>query len=185
MLKKTILCGALALIGFNPLFADPTTAVTVAAASEADAIDTGITAKINMLYSQSTLIKASAITVTTTNQNVVLTGMVDTDLQYEKAVALAQSVQGVADVNADNLKVNKSVAPMNDLYLTAKVKGIIMKEKLFGDKPVEYWPVSVETKDGVVFLTGVVDTQQQMKNIVSLAQSVTGIKSVNSTITVK
>jgi len=147
--------------------------------------DTEITAQVKALYMQTPLIKNTGITIKTTQHIVMLTGKVDTDLQYEQAVLLAQSVNDVVDVNADKLLITKSKSPLSDTYITAKVKGIIMKEKLFGDKSVEYWPVSVETKDGVVFLTGIVDTEEQQKNIINLAGSIKGVKSVNSSLTIK
>jgi hyperosmotically inducible protein len=181
MLQKTILCGALTFLTVNPLIASAETASVAQNAQN----DTAITATINTLYSGSALVKMSKIGVTTNNQNVILTGNVDTDAQYEQAVELAQSVAGVNDVNADNLTVKSSKAPLTDTYITAKVKGIIMKEKFFGGKDVEYWPVSIETKDGVVYLTGIVDTDAQRTNIDNLAKSINGVKSVNNTITVK
>jgi hyperosmotically inducible protein len=110
-------------------------------------------------------------------------GEVNTDLQYEEAVSLAQSIDGVTDVNADKLQVKASKAPMDDTYITAK--GIILKEKLFGSKSVEYWPVKIETKDGVVYLSGVVDTDDNRTNIVTLIEGINGVKSVKSAITVK
>jgi len=56
---------------------------------------------------------------------------------------------------------------------------------MFGDKDIEYWPVSVETKNGVVYLTGTVDTSTQKTNIENLVKTIKGVKSVNSTLTNK
>jgi len=174
MLKKTVLCGALAFAFFAPL--------TSIADSQSDK---KITTEIEALYAKSLALKSSKIAVMASDNNVSLKGDLTTDMQYEEAVALAQSVSDVTDVKADELKVKESKAPMADTYITAKVKGMLMKEKLFGSKAVDYWPVNIETKDSVVYLSGKVDTEEQVKNIENIAKSINGVKSVSSNITVK
>ena len=101
-----------------------------------------------------------------------------------RAITLAESVDGVRAVNADNLKVKSSSAPLTDAYTTAKVKGAFLKTKLFGSQDIEYWPVKVETKDRVVYLSGSVDTPSERTNLINLTQKVRGVKLVNSSITV-
>ncbi|WP_419420588.1 BON domain-containing protein [Legionella sp. D16C41] len=147
--------------------------------------DAAITNQIKALYQKAPLVNNQAISITTTNHRVVLKGKVDTDMAYERAIALAESVEGVDDVDADNLLVKDSKSPIADTFTTARVKGTLMKEKLFGDKDIEYWPVSVETKNGVVYLAGNVDTQEQRNNIINIVKNVKGIKSVKSSLTVK
>jgi len=183
MLKKTVLCGVLAFTIISPLVVNADTSTTREVENRFS--DTAITTKIKGLYVLSPLIKTLDITVVTTNHNVALTGTVDTDMQYEEAVLLAQSVNSVTEVNADKLNVSASKAPLADTYITAKAKGTIMKEKLFGSKSVEYWPVTIETKDGVVYLAGKVDTDEQRANIVKLIEGIHGVKSVKSVINVK
>ncbi len=184
MFKKTLVCAALALASVGPVtgFANTdTNAPTV----KTQLSDSAVTAKVKAKFAMSPVVKALNVSVTTTNGDVALAGTVATDMEYERAVALAESVDGVSDVNADNLKVTSSKSPMGDTYITAKVKGSLLKERLFGDKEVEYWPVSVETKNGVVYLTGTVDTAEQQNNIAKVVQGIKGVKSVQSTITVK
>ena len=183
MLKKTVLCGVLAFSVISPLVVHADTSTIAQVKNELS--DTVITTKIKGLYGLSPVIKILAISVVTTNHDVVLIGSVDTDMQYEEAVALAQSVDGVANVNADKLSVSASKSPLEDTYITAKAKGTIMKEKLFGSKEVQYWPITIETKDGVVYLAGKVDTDEQRANIVNLIEGVKDVKSVKSVITVK
>ena len=184
MLKKTVLCGALALITMSPLVVNADTSTTTTEVKNGLA-DTATTTKIKALYVLSPLIKTLDIKVVTTNHDVTLTGTIDTDMEYEEAVSLAQSVDGVTDVNAEKLLVKASKAPLADTYITAKAKGTIMKEKLFGSKSVEYWPVTIETKDGVVYLAGKVDTDDQRANIIKLIEGIKGVKSVKSVINVK
>lgn len=182
MLQKTVLCGVLAFTTISPLLVNAATSTTTV---KHGLTDTAITTKIKALYVLSPVIKSLSISVVTTNHEVALMGTVETDMQYEKAVSLAQSVDGVSNVNADKLVVSASKAPLADTYITAKAKGTIMKENLFGRKPVEYWPVTIETKDAVIYLSGTVDTNEQRENIVKLVEGIDGVKSVNSTINVK
>lgn len=184
MYKRTLLCSALTLATITPFTMNFTQAASNVSA-EAAVTDTLITAKIKAIYAKSTLVKASKVHVTTINQNVVLTGQLKTKSQYERAITLADSVDGVKGINADNLTVKASNAPLTDAYTTAKVKSSFLKEKLFGTTDIEYWPVKVETKDSVVYLTGKVSSSAERNNLIHLAQAVTGVKSVSSAVTVK
>ncbi|MGQ3888719.1 BON domain-containing protein [Legionella sp. CNM-1927-20] len=218
MLKKSLLCSALAIAAVNPLgvFAASQTDTTTSTQSNTGTIptttptqgdttattpttttnttqtvntqsavnDTAIIDQVKALYQKSPLLKGKNINITATNQQVILRGQVDTDMEYERAISLAESVQGVNDVNADHLLVKDSKSPLADTFITAKVKGTLMKEKLFGEKDIEYWPVSVETKNGVVYLAGNVDTNEQRTNIENLVKRVSGVKSVKSSLTV-
>lgn len=185
MIKQILIGGAFGLIAMNLLFAEAI--IVPATLPKAGVSDSIISSKIKALYQQSPLLSTTQITVETNNQHVILTGTVNTNSQYEQAVSLAHSVPYVADVNAANLKVleRNDNATSTDAYITAKVRSLFMQAQLFGDKPVEYWPVKIETKDGVVYLSGVVETQEQLVHIVRITQSIAGIKSVNSTIRVK
>ncbi|STX30191.1 osmotically inducible protein Y [Legionella beliardensis] len=183
MFKQSLLCGIFALTTMSPLTIEA--AVHKNSLAKSPITDTAITAKIKALYAKSALVPVSAISVTTTNHQVTLAGKVATDLQYEKAVALAESVRDVNSVNAENLQVANSKAPLTDTLITAKVKGAILKEKLFGKKDVEYWPIKVETKNRVVYLTGEVETDRERVNITNLAKNIRGIRAVRSAIAVK
>ncbi|WP_131783332.1 BON domain-containing protein [Legionella gresilensis] len=213
MLKKSLLCSALAITAASQLEAfaashtntsttstqnhttttpmhgnttatTPTTSTSNTVNTQSAVNDTAMADQVKALYQKSPLLKDKNIKITATNHRVILSGKVDTDMEYERAISLAESVQGINDVNADNLLVKDSKSPLADTFITAKVKGSLMKEKLFGDKDIEYWPVSVETKNGVVYLAGNVDTNEQRTNIENLVKKVSGVKSVKSSLTV-
>lgn len=146
--------------------------------------DAKIVAKIKVLYLNDEQLKPFEINITSDNQVVKLEGEVNTDSQYEKAVMIAESIDGVKDVNADDLKVKESKQPLQDIYITAKIKGMILRHKFFGDKDVLYWPVTIETKNGIVYISGSVENEKQKDNIITIAKNIDGVKSVNSTLTV-
>lgn len=184
MLNKTILWSALTFATIAPFASDLGYAKSSSSLENA-ITDTAITAKVKTLYAKSPVVKVSKVAVTTVNHNVILTGQLKTSTQYERAITLAESVKGVKYVNADNLTVKASKAPLSDAYTTARVKGRFIKGKLFGEKDIEYWPVKVETKDSIVYLTGQVKTPKERGNLVRIAQSVKGVKAVDSALTIK
>ena len=184
MSNKIILSSVLALTALLP-FTISVAQANSSASVKAVVSDTLITSKVKALYAQSSLVEALDIDVTTVNQTVVLSGLVKTTAQYERAITLADSVNGVKSINDDNLVVKASDAPLTDSYTTAKVKSTFLKEKLFGSKAIEVWPVKVETKDSVVYLSGTVHTVKERANLIKLAQATSGVREVKSALTVQ
>ena len=118
------------------------------------------------------------VTVESRDQVIIFTGIVNSNSQAETMITLAQSTPGVQDVDTTNLQVKDSTQPLTDAYITAKVKGKLIREKLFGDDDVTPMTVHVETNNGVVYLTGNAETREQVENAVKIAKSVKDVKSV-------
>jgi hyperosmotically inducible protein len=94
---------------------------------------------------------------------------------------MVQAVEGVKRIDVSQLHVKASQHPIMDTVITAEVKGLFIREKLFGKKTLPAMnSMSIETNNGVVYLTGKVVTQQQANTAVSLAKSVEGVKNVES-----
>ncbi|AHE65929.1 BON domain-containing protein [Legionella oakridgensis] len=121
---------------------------------------------------------AGKINVSVKGGVVYLSGQLPSDTDYEKAVTLAESTKGVLDVNVDNLTVKDSKNPLYDSYLTAKVKGALIQTDVL-DKDIPSWSVSVETKNGEVFLSGTVKSDQEKQEVVKVVNSVNGVTKVN------
>lgn len=148
--------------------------------------DAAITLQIKAKIAADQTLSVFSEDVSTINNGVViLSGEVDSETDAAALVQLAESVNGVRDVDTDNLKVKDSKNPMTDAYITAKVKGQFIQAKLFGNEDVAVTLVSVETDNGVVHLSGVVDNDTQIQNAIKLAQSVKGVTKVDSRLTVK
>lgn len=147
--------------------------------------DVTITATIYAKYTKDGLLHPFTIKVSTTNGMVTLTGTVDTKSEYEKTIIIARSTDGVTKVNADNLKIKSSDSPVSDLFITAQIKGLLLKEKIFSDLDVLVWQVKIETKDGVVFASGNVDNQKQKDMVLKIINSVNGVKSIKDDIKIK
>jgi hyperosmotically inducible protein len=69
---------------------------------------------------------------------------------------------------------------VNDTAITAKVKTAIIDEP--GLKSMQ---INVNTENGIVTLTGTIDTPQKMDRALQIAQAVEGVKSVNNQLYVK
>jgi osmotically-inducible protein OsmY len=74
----------------------------------------------------------------------------------------------------------KAEVAVNDAEITTRIKGVIFETP--GLKTLQ---ISVDTVNGVVALTGNVDTQEQIDTAGSLATSVTGVKEVKNNLLVK
>lgn len=147
--------------------------------------DTAITAKVKAGIAAEPNLSVFKVGVETNNGVVMLSGKVDSAAQASDLVSVAQSVDGVKDVNTSQLTIKNSPNLLDDAVITAKVKGKFIQEKLFKDKKVAVITVSVETTNGVVHLSGTVDNQAEANNAVTIAKSVKGVKSVKSTIKVQ
>lgn len=146
--------------------------------------DTVITAQVKTRLATSSILKSQHIDVRTENRVVYLKGVVATNTQYREAVSLAIALDSVRDVNTNGLSVKGSNAPLTDSFITAKIKGELMKDSLRG---VHLSPLSthIETKNGIVYLSGQVNNQAEINNAIKIAKSVEGVKAVRSSLRVK
>lgn len=147
--------------------------------------DSAITAAVKSKLAADEVVSASNIHVETNKGTVSLKGDVKSHTEANRAVELAFSAPGVVEVDTAKLMVQGSNQPLTDALITAKVKGLYAREKLFGDKPISVSGIHVETTDGTVYLSGKADNKAQVENAEKLAQSIKGVKSVKSTIVVK
>lgn len=132
--------------------------------------DSSITEYIKTNIKNSKMLSTTKVNVTTADGIVTLSGTVDSDSEASAIVELAESVVGVKSVRTTELTVTEGKQPFADMMITAKVKGFLIREDLFGDKDVASVNTSVETKDGVVYLTGIMDNKEQINNAVKIIE---------------
>jgi hyperosmotically inducible protein len=172
-LKSTILLAALAMTSYS--MAQTTVVVP----------DANITTIVKNKLDADKSLANTKIDVKTSQGVVDLSGNVSSNTQAATATELAQSMIGVKDVDTSHLTVNDSQQPMADAFITAKIKGSFIQQKLFGDKDIASINISVETNDGIVSLSGFADNQKQISNAIIIAKAVVGVKDVKSTIVVR
>ncbi|HIC8604356.1 molecular chaperone OsmY [Citrobacter freundii] len=141
--------------------------------------DSTITAKVKAALVDHDSIKSTDISVKTDQKVVTLSGFVESQAQAEEAVKVAKSVEGVTSVS-DKLHVRDSKETSvkgyaGDTAITSEVKA-----KLLADDIVPSRKVKVETTDGVVQLSGSVDSQAQSDRAESIAKAIDGVKSVKN-----
>lgn len=146
--------------------------------------DSGITAKVKKAFMDDKMLSAMDISVKTDKGVVALSGFVDSAEKKAHAVSVAKQVEGVKSVqdqlNLKDAKEGTVKGYMGDAATTAEVKA-----KLLGTKDMPSTSISVETVDGVVQLTGSVDTAAQIREAESVAKQVDGVKSVKNDLKVK
>lgn len=163
-------------------------AVITAACGQTDA---GITTAVKSKLAADDTVKASQIDVDTRDKVVTLSGNVDTETMKTRAMEIARKTSGVTAVN-DNLLVHETAAALppaepdpqrvalTDPALTASVK-----TKLLANPDVSGLRIDVDTRDGVVTLTGTVSTPGQKAEALRVARDTDGVKSVEDRLTVR
>lgn len=141
--------------------------------------DSTITAKVKAALVDHDSIKSTDISVKTDQKVVTLSGFVESQAQAEEAVKVAKGVEGVTSVS-DKMHVRDSKETSvkgyaGDTAITSEVKA-----KLLADDIVPSRKVKVETTDGVVQLSGSVDSQAQSDRAESIAKAIDGVKSVKN-----
>jgi len=153
--------------------------------------DVGLTAEIKTRLVADSTVNASHIDVTTHDKVVTLTGNINSQDEKDRALQIARSTKGVANV-VDMIAVRTSdttaSAPdpgrtvgetIDDATITAKVKG-----RLLDDPQVKGLKIDVDTREGVVFLTGEVGTRQEMDRAVEIAKATEHVKDVRPNLNV-
>ncbi len=127
--------------------------------------------------------KAHQIDVETFKGTVQLNGFVDTSASKDRAAQVAKTTKGVMAVR-NNLTVKTDPRMgsevVGDAAITTKVKAA-----LAGDPRTKAHQVNVETREGVVQLSGFVDNSEAKSTAEELARSVDKVKSVDNELDVK
>ncbi|HVY53237.1 MAG TPA: BON domain-containing protein, partial [Gammaproteobacteria bacterium] len=93
--------------------------------------DDVITAQVQDVISKSDLVKNAAVTVTTENSIVKITGKVKDSNQAQTLVTLANSIAGVEGVDINDLTYGGEKLTSDD-SITGQLTGIFMREGLMG-----------------------------------------------------
>lgn len=170
--------------------------------------DTKITADIKTKITDDERLDAAKIDVDTKDGVVTLHGKVLGHEEETRAIEIARSVPGVTNVVSklevetrignseikERVEENEKVAEdkleeaqghesigdaVDDGSLTAKVKLAFAK-----DPTVRAYRIDVDTKKGVVTLSGTVKDATEAKRAIAVAESIKGVKRVNSVLTI-
>ena len=124
-------------------------------------------------------LKNNPIEVTVANGVATLKGKVDTQAEKAEATRLA-SVSGIVGID-NRLEVGGGLdQAVSDSALTASIK-----EKLEASEMNRFDGVAVTTHNGVVTLTGSVQSEQAMKKVLDIAHDTDGVTRVENNLAVK
>ncbi len=160
--------------------------------------DTWITTKVKSEFATTKGVSAADTSVNTKDGVVMLSGTVASEAQKQMAITSARSVKGVKAVQADNLIVANNGDSMthhsmssdsdhdmssdtnlatkaSDTWITTKVKS-----EFATTKGVNVTDVSVDTRAGVVMLTGTVGSEAEKQMAIKSARSIKGVKAVEA-----
>ena len=143
--------------------------------------DSTITSRINAAMVKDDLVKANEVDVDTVDGHVILTGVVSTRQESQRAVKLAKSVAGVKSVR-NNLQIGERSwgEAFNDKWLVSKIKS-----KLIAEPEIRSLNIDVDVDKGVVTLTGIVGSRFEKKRAIELAKATEGIVRVVDNLRVK
>jgi len=149
--------------------------------------DAGITGLIKTRLAADDQVSAFDINVDTTNGIVTLTGNVDSQEARDQALRLARETSGVREVKdmiSARVGSGSGEAPNPDRTVGTHIDdaGITMrvKARLLDDPLVKGLQIDVDTRDGVVFLTGSVASEAERKQAIQLARTTDGVKDVQA-----
>jgi hyperosmotically inducible protein len=161
-------------------------------ATSCGSTDTGITSTVKAKFVADEVVKAAQIEVATSNGIVTLTGNVDSDAAKSRALELAKETKGVVKV-IDMIAAKQASGggdapePARSLGETITDSGISLsvKSQLLDDPQVKGLQIDVDTRDGVVFLTGSVRSDSEKLRAIQLAKDTKGVKDVQANLTVQ
>ena len=170
--------------------------------------DTWITTKVKSDFATTDGVDVTAVSVDTRNGVVTLSGTVDSQAEKRTAIRAAKSIEGVKAVRADRLMVGSDHSSMSagsmdhnsmdhdsnssdtndsmtsDTSLGTKVSDTWITTKVKSDfattEGVDMTDISVDTKDGVVTLSGTAGSQAEKRKAIQTAKSIKGVKAVQA-----
>jgi hyperosmotically inducible protein len=145
--------------------------------------DAALLTSVKSALASDPVTEAGEINVDVNRGVVKLAGFVDSSKEKSQAGEIARSVDGVQSVQND-IAVKKEDSStgevIDDSVITSKVK-----TALIADSTTKAHQINVETKGGVVQLSGFVDNAAAKSAATSVAKSVSGVKDVKNELSVK
>ena len=143
--------------------------------------DSNISATIKSDLSSDPIVDAADIDVDTLEGNVILTGVVKSREQVDRAIDIAKKIEGVKSVK-NNLQVGHKTLgeSIDDRFLVSKIKA-----KLIGEPGISSMTIDVDAQKGVVSLSGIVPNKTVKEKILRIAGETTGTVRVVDNMTVR
>ncbi len=145
--------------------------------------DSVITTRVKSALLADDIVKGLDIKVETSKGEVQLSGFVESQDQIDRAIMVTKGVEGVKDVeNKMELKATETTVgeKIDDGIVTTKVKAALLAEE-----GVNSTDIAVETREGVVQLSGFVDDAAQIEKAGEVTRTVEGVKDVKNDLAIR
>lgn len=178
-LTALMLSLSLALSACAPALVGVGTAAVAASSTEkgfsTSVSDGVIRTKLSDKYLRNDVDLVQAVSISVNEGAVLLTGNVETQDKKINATRLAWEIKGVREVvNELNVSSNTSIKNKAKDFAAAAQ----LRLKIIGDGDVSSLNYSIDVVDGVVYLSGVAETQEERARVVALAQELPFAKKV-------
>ena len=179
LLTAFMLSLSLALSACAPAIVGVSTAAVAASSTEkgfsTSVSDGVIRTKLSDKYLRNDVDLVQAVAISVNEGAVLLTGNVATQDKKINATRLAWEIKGVREVvNELNVATNTSLKNKAKDFAAAAQ----LRLKIIGDGDVSSLNYSIDVVDGVVYLSGVAETQEERARVVALAQELPFAKKV-------
>ena len=144
-------------------------------------MDEAITKEIKFLLNKEADIPTKHLKISVNDGVVLLDGTVETRLQADRIIEVANSVDNVRDVDTYKLKVTSSNQYLTDAFITSAVKGKLIWLARHG-KIGKDFHFHIETTNGKVHIFGKVENKQDISTITREISRIKGVKNVNCNI---
>jgi len=123
-----------------------------------------------------------AVSVESVEGRVLLTGNVKTQELRDRATELAYKADGVREVINEIEVTDKGglIDYTNDAWITARLRG-----KLLGDSEIFDINYSITTKNGVIYLLGIAQDQEELERVIAHARNIPRVRKVVSHVVLK
>lgn len=126
------------------------------------------------------LVKSMKVKAESHNGELELSGTVDSNQKLERILTIAQSIDSVKQVHADNLQVRNTLQQRQDIMIQAAIKGQLIKRKVCQPKSIYANKIEVHSKRGNVTLHGVLKSHHAQSKTINIAAKTLGVKRVDS-----
>lgn len=159
--------------------------VTQAAARATTQLGDGwLTTKIQTQLFADADVKARNIDVSTRNGTVTLRGHVDTEQERQQALQIASTTDGVRQVQ-DQLMVGDASQATNASDHGASAIATRIQARYFGDPQIRGRDINVAAANGVVTLSGRVESESEKQQAIAIARSTEGVRGVDARLIVQ
>ena len=149
--------------------------------------DATVSGSVKTKLAADSQVNAGEIKVETVNGVVTLTGNIDSEAAKERALQIARDTKGVTQVK-DMISVREGAhsgeAPSPDRTMGERVDDAAItsrvKKSLLDDPAVRGLKIDVDTREGVVYLTGSIPSAAEREKAVQIARATQGVRDVEA-----